>query len=339
MLALGFENRSQTEGLLILVSTLVWLGMTLRVRFGGFRLPSLRLGIPALGNRAPEIRTTRPSATFADVGGMEEAKQQIREIVENRVHPGKFGRYGVVRNGILLHGPRGSGKTFLAEATAGEFRLNYFYVSPTNLFNMWMGNTGANVREVVKRAASKTPVVLFIDELDSLGGKRTDLSAANDPGGGGRERSNVAIQLMQSIDEYRNTPGFVLMAATNLLDGLDPALIREGRFDLHIRVDMPDEATRTSIFEAQLKQTPWKPCALEEFARRTPGASAAKIKSMVDRAAAIAAQDGRRIEDCDLRKALDETGGRDRPLFKPVEWEDVVIEPEVEQELARWSSS
>jgi transitional endoplasmic reticulum ATPase len=333
MLALGFENRNKTEGVLILVSTLVWLAMTLRVLFGGFRLPSLGFGIPALGNRAPEIRTTRPSVTFADVGGMDEAKQQIREIVENRLHPAKFDRYGIVRNGILLHGPRGSGKTFLAEATAGEFRLNYFYVSPTSLFNMWMGNTGTNVREVVRRAASTTPAVLFIDEIDSLGGKRADLSAGNDPGGGGRERNNVTIQLMQCIDEYRNTSGFVLMAATNLLDGLDPALIREGRFDLHIRVDMPDEAVRRGIFEAQLKQKPWKSCDLEEFARRTPGASAAKIKSIVDRAAAIAAQDGRSIEEHDLRKALDETGGRDRPLFKPVQWEDVILEPEVEQEL------
>jgi transitional endoplasmic reticulum ATPase len=335
MLTLGFENRNKTEGFLILVSTLVWLVMTMRVLFG-FRLPTsgFGFGIPALTNTsAPEMKSTRPNITFADVGGMEEAKRQIREIVENRLHPGRLGRYGVVRNGILLHGPRGSGKTFLAEATAGEFRLNYHYVSPTSLFNMWMGNTGAHLRKIFRTAASGVPAVLFIDEIDSVGSKRQDLSYGGDPGGGGRERNNVALQLMQCIDEHRNTRGLILIAATNLLDGLDPALIREGRFDAQIRMDMPDEATRKRIFEAQLKQKPWKPCNLEEFAQRTPGASAAKIKSIVDRAAAIAAQENRRIEERDLRKALDETGGKDRPLFQSVQWEDLIIEPEVEQEL------
>jgi transitional endoplasmic reticulum ATPase len=344
MLSLGFENRNKTEGFLILVSTLVWLAASLRILFG-FRLPTsgFGFGLPALTkNRVPEMKTTRPSLTFADVGGMEDAKRQIREIVENRLHPGRFRKYGVVRNGILLHGPRGSGKTFLAEATAGEFGLNYDYLSSPALLNMWVGNTGGNIREAFGSASHKKPVLLFIDEIDSLGaGRNTGLS----PGTGHREYNNITIQLMQSIDQYRSTPGFILMAATNVLDGLDPALIREGRFDAQIRVDMPDEATRRRIFEAQLRQKPWKPCNLDEFARRTPGASAAKIKSIVDRAAAIAAQENRRVEERDLRIALDETGGKDRPLLQPVEWQDVVFEHEVEQELrtlvkqlnARWS--
>src|ERR1700681_2426226 len=103
------------------------------------------------------MKTTRPTVRFADVGGLEETKSQIRQLIETRLKPGKFGKYGVVRNGILLHGPRGSGKTFLAEATAGEFGLKYSYVSPTTLFNMWMGNTSANVRGAVERAASSRP--------------------------------------------------------------------------------------------------------------------------------------------------------------------------------------
>lgn len=330
MLALGFENRNKTEGFLILVSTLVWLVMALRVLFGGFRFPSLGLGIPALGNRAPEMKTTRPAVSFADVGGMEEAKQQIREIVENRLHPGKFGKYGVVRNGILLHGPRGSGKTFLAEATAGEFKLEYKYMSSPALLNMWLGETGKNIRNAFAEAASGGPTLLFIDEIDALGGARdTGIS----PGTWNRGYNNITIQMMQSLDSYRSTPKLIIMAATNSLESLDPALIREGRFDSQIRVDLPDELTRMHIFEAQLKQKPWKPCNLEEFARRTPGASAARIKSIVDRAAAIAAQEGRRIEEPDLRKALDHTGGKDRPLFKPVQWEDLIVEPDVEQEL------
>jgi transitional endoplasmic reticulum ATPase len=335
MLALGFENRNKTEGFLILVSTLVWLAMTLRTLFGGFRLPALgfAVGPRSLTGSAPETKTTRPSITFADVGGMEEAKQQIRGIVENRLRPGKFHRYGVVRNGILLHGPRGSGKTFLAEATAGEFRLNYFYIPPSQLTSMWVGATENNIRAIFSRAMASRPVLVFIDEIDTLGAARVNIREAGDLGGSNRGYNDTVVQLMQSIDQYRDTSGFVLMAATNLLETLDPALIREGRFDMRIRVDMPDEATRRNIFEAQLRQKPWKQCDLEEFARRTPGASAAKIKSIVDHAAAIAVHEGRRIEDRDLRKALDETGGRDRPLFKPVQWEDVILEPEVEQEL------
>jgi transitional endoplasmic reticulum ATPase len=136
---------------------------------------------------------------------------------------------------------------------------------------------------------------------------------------------------MQSIDQHRQTPGLVLMAATNALDGLDQALTREGRFDLQIRVALPDEPTRRNIFEAQLLRKPWKRCPLEEFARRTPEASAAKIKSILDRV--FAAEENRRIEEARFAGALDETGGRDRPLFQPVEWQDLIVEEEVERDL------
>ena len=332
MLALGFENRNKTEGFLIFVSTLVWLGATLRVLFR-FRLPTFGFGfgIPALTrNSAPEMKTTRPNITFADVGGMEEAKQQIREIVENRLHPDRFGKYGVVRNGILLFGPRGSGKTFLAEATAGEFRLNYKYMSSPALLNMWLGETGRNIRDAFASAARGGPTLLFIDEIDALGAPRdTGIS----PGTWNRGYNNITIQMMQSVDAYRNTPGLIIMAATNVLESLEPALVREGRFDAQIRVDLPDEGTRKRIFEAQLANKPWRHFHLDEAARRTPGASAAKIKSIVDRAAAIAAQENRRIEERDLRSALDDIGGKDRPLFQPVQWEDLIVEAEVEEEL------
>jgi ATP-dependent 26S proteasome regulatory subunit len=144
---------------------------------------------------------------------------------------------------------------------------------------------------------------MLIDEIDSLGAGRSARVGPGDRGSANREYNNITIQLMQSIDEYRKTPSFVLMAATNVLDGLDEALIREGRFDIQIRVDLPDEASRRHIFEAQLIRKPWKRCNLDEFARHTPGASAAKIKSIVDRAAALAADDDRQIEERDLRRA------------------------------------
>jgi len=331
METLGFTSRNKETGVLILVATIIWMIATVRVIVpGGLRLRAFGFRSRPPGARAPEMKTTRPMVRFADVGGMEEAKSQIRELVENRLQPGKFAKYGVIRNGILLHGPRGSGKTFLAEATAGEFLLNYFYISSPALLNMWIGNTGSNIRETFASALARRPVLLLIDEIDALGAAR---DSGFSPGTGHREYNNITIQLIQSIDQYRQTPGLVLMAATNARDGLDPALTREGRFDLQIRVDLPDELTRRRIFEAQLSRKPWRRCTLDEFAQRTPGASAAKIKSIVDRAAALAAEDNRQIEERDLRRALDETGGRDRPLFQPVEWQDVIVEEEVERDL------
>jgi transitional endoplasmic reticulum ATPase len=270
---------------------------------------------------------------FADVGGMEEAKQQIRELVESKLNPGKYRKYGMVRNGILLYGPQGSGKTFLAEATAGEFRLSYHYVSSTQVFNMWMGNTEANIRQEFSAAASRKPVLFFLDEIDSLGTSRQVQGGGTDPGGSGRARNNATVQLMQCIDQYRSLEGFVLMAATNLLDGLDPALIREGRFDLKVRVDLPDEAGRLKILESQLFSKPCQRFDLQEFARRTPGMSAAKLKALVDRAAGLAAPQSRKIEAADLRQALSEMGGKDRPLIQPVQWEDLVVDEDVERDL------
>ncbi|HUY13185.1 MAG TPA: AAA family ATPase [Terriglobia bacterium] len=270
---------------------------------------------------------------YTDVGGMEEAKQQIRELVESRLNAGKYRKYGMVRNGILLYGPQGSGKTFLAEATAGEFRLRYHYVSTPTLVSMWQGMTESNVRDLFREATVRKPALLFLDEFDSLGTARQIAGNKGDPGGAGRSSNSTVVQLMQCIDQYRSMDGFVLMAATNLLDGLDPALIREGRFDLKIRVDLPDEAARLKILESQLANRPCERFGLQEFARRTPGASAAKLKALADRAAALAARERRKIGRRDFDRALNEMGCKDRPLVQPVQWEDLVLEGEVERDL------
>lgn len=270
---------------------------------------------------------------FADVGGMEQAKRQIRELVESRLHPGKYRKYGIIRNGILLHGPQGSGKTFLAEATAGEFGLRFYYVSCPQLQSIWKGETSRNIRDEFALAMQRKPVLFFVDELDSLGGSRQTGTGRGDPTGSGREFNTIVTQLMQCIDQYRTMDGFVLMAATNLLDGLDPALIREGRFDLKIRVDLPDESSRLKILESQLSTRPCQRFELGEFARRTPGASAARLKALVDRAASSAAAEGRKIKEADLRHAIEETGGKDRPLIRAVHWNDLVLEEDVVRDL------
>ena len=272
-----------------------------------------------------------PSITYADVGGMDRAKERIRSVVQNRLNPERYS--DVVQNGILLHGPQGTGKTFLAQATAGEFGINYYYVRPTELIERWAGAPEANVREVFERAAAHRPIVLFIDELDSLGSTRQQIGRDGDPGGAGRMYNTVTIQWMQSIDEYRSLHGLIIMAATNFLDAVDSALIRDGRFDVKERVDLPDQQTIVRILAAQLAKKPHEKFQLEPFATRIPGASAAKIKALVDRAAAIAVEQRRKIAANDLELAMEEAGGADRPLFQPVDWGDVVISPEVEQDL------
>lgn len=272
-----------------------------------------------------------PAERFVDVGGMDEAKEQIREVVQAHLNPEKYQRYGIARNGILLYGPRGTGKTFLARATAGEFGLNFAYVSAPQLLNRWTGATGENIQSVFAQAATCKPVLFFLDEIDSLGAGRQD--AITDPGGAGRELNNITMSLMSVIDQYRAINGFVLMAATNRLDGLDEALIREGRFDIKVRLDLPDEATRVKILEAQLSKKPWKRFDLQEFARQTPGTSAAKLRALVDQAANYALADNRKIEAQDLKRALDGNGGRDRPQLERVEWDEAVLAESIKRDL------
>jgi transitional endoplasmic reticulum ATPase len=332
-----FGHRKDAGGWILMTGMLswwvgvLWIALS-REKLARHRLRAVPSGLPR-GSTSPAQELRIPTVRFANVGGMEEAKQQIGEVVESRLNPQKYAAYGVNRNGILLYGPRGSGKTFLAEATAGEFGLNFHYISPTKLTTMWVGGSEASIRGAFNRALGNRPALLFIDEIDSLGSVRQSLGAGGDPGGAGRSYNNMAIELMQSIDQTRTEPGLIVMAATNFIDALDEALIREGRFDVKIHVDLPDEATREAIFRAQLSAKPWAEFDLRSFARRTPGASAAKIRSLIDQAAVFAAREGRKIEVRDVERALQESGGKDRPLFQPVEWEDVIVEERVEQEL------
>lgn len=288
---------------------------------------------PSAPQSIPQATSLRnvPSERFADVGGLTEAKAQIRQVVEAHLTPERSKRYGLLRNGILLYGPRGTGKTFLATAAAGEFGLHFEYISSPKLLNRWIGATGENIQGVFAQAATRKPVLLFIDEIDSLGAGRQD--ALSDPGGAAREFNNVTMALMSAVDHYRAVEGLVLMAATNRLDGLDEALIREGRFDIKIRIDLPDEAERIRILEAQLSRKPSKRFALQEFARQLPGASAAKLSAIVNQAATYAMAENRKISPEDLRRALVASSGNDKPQLDHVDWDDVVLETSVIEDL------
>jgi SpoVK/Ycf46/Vps4 family AAA+-type ATPase len=287
--------------------------------------------VPAIPQ--PQVSPRVPLLCFADLGGLEDEKQQIRDLVESRMQPGKYTKYGVVRNGILLYGPPGSGKTFLAEATAGEFALPFRRVLASDLVSMWMGDTEKRIHTEFEDAAAQAPVLLFFDEVDSLVTTRQPLGTGGDPGGAGRSFNSATTTFMEMMTKYRDVPGLVLMLATNKMEGLDEAVVREGRIDLEIRVDLPNQAMRLKILEKQLENRPWRRFDLKEFAQKTAGTSPAKIRALVDKAATFAAAEGRRIEESDLRRAFEQSGGKDRQPFEPVEWSDLVLEEDVESDV------
>jgi len=269
-----------------------------------------------------------PAVRFADVGGSERAKREVEIIARNRFADNAV---GVVRNGILLHGEHGTGKNLLAEATAGEFRVSFHHVRCPELMGVSIGSTSAEIRRVFEWAAAHRPIVLFLDEIDSVGSRKQPQGAGTDAGGGGREYNIVTTQLMQSIDQHRHQDGFLIMAATNYLDGLEPTLIREGRFDAKVRLGLPGEEGRKEILAAQLAGLTWKKHDLSNIARRTPGWSPARLRSLVDRATLLA--NGNPIEERHLVEALESTGGQDRPAMEQVDWDDVVLPEQVTEDL------
>lgn len=272
--------------------------------------------------------TNVPTITFADAGGAQRVKEEIRRIAENRFAQKPA---AAVRNGILLHGPQGTGKNLLAEATAGEHRVNFFHVRCPELVGMYLGESSAEIRRVFEWAAANRPIVLFLDEIDSIGSRKQEQGRGTDSGGAGREQNAIATQLMQSIDQYRSMSGILIMAATNYLDGLEPTLVRDGRFDAKLRLDLPNESERQEIVTAQLKGHQARVQDVSELARRTPGWSPARLKSLVDRAALAA--DGKTVEERDLIEALEQTGGHDRAFIESVRWEDVVLPQRVVDDL------
>jgi transitional endoplasmic reticulum ATPase len=219
----------------------------------------------------------------------------------------------------------------VAEATAGEFRVNFYHVRCPELMGVNIGSTSAEIRRVFEWAAAHRPIVVFLDEIDSIGSRKQPMGSGIDAGGAGREFNTVTTQLMQSIDRYRNIEGLLLVAATNHLDGLEPTLIREGRFDVKLRLDLPSEEDRRSILAAQLAKVQWQKHDLSPIARRTPGWSPARLKSLVDRATLLA--NGKPVEEGHLIEALESSGGQDRPPVEPVTWDDVVLADRVTEDL------
>lgn len=230
--------------------------------------------------------------TFDDVAGLEEAKMEIKEIVDFLKHPEKYTELGAkIPKGALLVGPPGTGKTLLAKAVAGEAKVPFFSLSGSDFVEMFVGVGASRVRDLFRQAKEKSPCIIFIDEIDAIGRARgkSISHGAND------ERENTLNQLLTEMDGFGTNSGVIMLAATNRADILDRALMRAGRFDRQIYVDMPDVVERQAIFKVHLKPLKLDDTVDIEFlARQTPGFSGADIANICNEAALIAARQGKK---------------------------------------------
>ena len=271
--------------------------------------------------------------TFEDVGGMERLKHEIRDTVGLLLkHPDRAEQYGIEWNGILLHGPPGVGKTFFAQAIAGEYGLNFIHVSTGDLVSSLVGGSSQNIDKAFQTAMDNLPCLLFFDEFDSVAQRRD-----NTPD---QESRRTVNQLLTSLEAHRGERGLVVMAATNSIEHLDQAVVRPGRFDRHVRIDLPDADARRAIFEEELEDRPAaRDIDLEDLVRRTEGMTPAAIEKVVDMAALDvfkqAADAGEQLElrTEHLLAAIERYGGQDRPTVEHWTWESLILPPAIKAQL------
>ena len=249
------------------------------------------MGIFNVGkSRARLIEKDDAKVTFKDVAGQEGAKQEVQEIVDFLKNPAKYTELGgKIPKGALLVGPPGTGKTLLAKAVAGEADVPFFSMSGSDFVEMFVGVGASRVRDLFRKAKEKSPCIIFIDEIDAVGRARSK----NISTGGNDERENTLNQLLTEMDGFGTNSGVIILAATNRADILDKALLRAGRFDRQIHVDLPDVNERRAIFEVHLR--PIKKADdldLDFLSRQTPGFSGADIANVCNEAALIAARHG-----------------------------------------------
>lgn len=245
------------------------------------------------------------SITFADVAGLEEAKVEVKEIVDFLKSPSKYTNLGgKIPKGALLVGPPGTGKTLLAKAVAGEAKVPFFSMSGSDFVEMFVGVGASRVRDLFENAKKKAPCIVFIDEIDAIGRAR----GKNLSSGSNDERENTLNQLLTEMDGFGTNAGVIILAATNRADILDKALLRAGRFDRQIHVDLPDVTERKAIFNVHTKKLKFdeKDVDIEFLSKQTPGFSGADIANVCNEAALIAARkDKKIIEKQDFLDAVD----------------------------------
>jgi cell division protease FtsH len=248
------------------------------------------------------------NVTFKDVAGLEGAKEEIVEIVEFLKNPKKYTELGAkIPKGALLVGPPGTGKTLLAKAVAGEAKVPFFSLSGSDFVEMFVGVGASRVRDLFKQAKEKAPSIIFIDEIDAIGRAR----GKNNSFGSNDERENTLNQLLTEMDGFGTNSGVIILAATNRADVLDSALMRAGRFDRQIYVDMPDINERKEIFKVHLKPIKLEPgIDIDFLAKQTPGFSGADIANLCNEAALIAARHEKKfVQKQDFLDAVDRIVG------------------------------
>lgn len=263
-------------------------------------------GVFSVGKSKAQLydKGTDLRVTFKDVAGLSEAKEEIEEIVEFLKNPSKYTEIGgKIPKGALLVGPPGTGKTLLAKAVAGEANVPFFSMSGSDFVEMFVGVGASRVRDLFKQAKEKSPCIIFIDEIDAVGRAR----GKNPNMGSNDERENTLNQLLTEMDGFGTNSGIIVLAATNRADILDKALLRAGRFDRQINVDLPDLNDRKEIFKVHLRPVKIDDTVDIEFlARQTPGFSGADIANVCNEAALIAARKGKRVvQKDDFTNAVD----------------------------------
>jgi cell division protease FtsH len=280
-----------------LILLLLWYFVFRQMQAGGNK--ALSFG----KSRARLQSQSQSKVTFEDVAGVEEAKEELEEIIEFLRDPKKFTRLGgKIPKGVLLMGPPGSGKTLLARAVAGEAKVPFFSISGSDFVEMFVGVGAARVRDLFATGTKHAPCIIFIDELDAVGRQR-----GAGLGGGHDEREQTLNQLLVEMDGFNSNEGVILVAATNRPDVLDKALLRPGRFDRSIVVDNPDLFGREGILRVHTRSVPLDPGVdLKVLARGTPGFSGADLANMVNEAALLGARRGREsVEMTDFEEAKD----------------------------------
>ncbi|MFO0652916.1 MAG: ATP-dependent zinc metalloprotease FtsH [Polyangiales bacterium] len=272
-----------TYGILIMGAMMLWRALARR-------LQGQAGGVLAFGKSKGKVfEESEVTVRFDDVAGVEEAKEELREVVEFLKSPEKFTRIGAkIPKGVLLVGPPGTGKTLLARAVAGEASVPFYSISGSEFVEMFVGVGAARVRDLFENAQSHAPCIVFIDELDALGRSRgSNVLGTNE------EREQTLNQLLVEMDGFEANKGVIILAATNRPEILDPALLRPGRFDRQVLVDRPDKKGREAILKVHVKGVPLAPDVdLGEIAQRTPGFAGADLANLINESALLAARKG-----------------------------------------------
>jgi cell division protease FtsH len=318
-----FEGKPQEEQSLLLTIFINWFPLLLLVGVWVFFMRQMQGGMGGRGamsfgkSKARMLSEEQNKITFDDVAGVEEAKEEVGELVEFLRDPSKFQKLGGrIPKGVLMTGSPGTGKTLLAKAIAGEAKVPFFSISGSDFVEMFVGVGASRVRDMFEQAKKHAPCIIFIDEIDAVGRQR-----GAGLGGGHDEREQTLNQLLVEMDGFEGTEGVIVIAATNRPDVLDPALLRPGRFDRQVYVPLPDIRGREQILKVHMRKVPVSDDVdANIIARGTPGFSGADLANLVNEAALFAARANKRLVDMqDFEKAKDKVimGAERRSIVMP----------------------